>query len=66
LEGVIVTPQRKAHFAQVPLAAIKKIVEEEARQRKIKADEEALVSKKKDEEPNLLETTIAHGWSGRK
>jgi hypothetical protein len=66
LEGGIVTPQRKTYFTQVPLASIRSIVEEEERQKKIKADETDGGTDKKDVEADLLETTTPPGWSGRK
>jgi len=57
---------RKTHFAQVPLTAIKKIVEEEQRRKKIKGDEETLGTNKKDAGDDTLETATAPGRSARK
>jgi hypothetical protein len=56
-EGAIVGPKRRTHFKQVPLDVIKKIIEENARQEKIKTGEKPRGSKKKGWEANLLKTT---------
>jgi len=54
-----VTPMKKTHFEQVPLDVIKKIVEESARQEKIKTGPEPRESKKKGSEADFSETTPA-------
>jgi len=60
-----VAPTRKTHFEQVPLEAIKRIVEENARQEKIITGEEARRIQKKGTEADLLEATMANGGSER-
>jgi hypothetical protein len=60
-----VTPKRKTHFEQVPLEAIKKIVEENALQEKTNTGEEVRGTKTKDTEADVLEAMTANGWSER-
>jgi|HubBroStandDraft_1064217.scaffolds.fasta_scaffold984005_2 hypothetical protein len=56
-------PEKKTHFDQIPLKAIREIIEESARREKMKTGEEARGTKKKDAESDLLETTTANGRS---
>jgi hypothetical protein len=56
---------RKTHFEQIPMEVIKEIVEENARQKKIRADEAACVTKKKDVEAEPFETTTASACGER-
>jgi hypothetical protein len=57
---MIMTPMKKTYFEQVPLKAIKKIVEENDRQERIRSGEKPPESKKKGWEADLLETTSAN------
>jgi hypothetical protein len=59
------TLAKKTHFEQVPLKAIKKIVEENDRQERIRTPEKPLGSKKKGWEADLLETTSANACGVR-
>jgi hypothetical protein len=55
----------KTHFEQVPLEAIKGILEENARQERIETDREARGTTKKNLETDLLESTTANEWGER-
>jgi hypothetical protein len=50
----------KTHFEQVPLEAIKGILEENTRQERIETDREARGTTKKNWETDILETTTAN------
>jgi hypothetical protein len=56
---------RKTHFEQVPLDVIQRVLEENARQEKIRTDRETHEEIKKNWETDVLETTTANGWSER-
>ena len=53
-------PMKKTYFEQVPLEAIKNIVEENERREKVKTGEESRGTKKKDREAGPLKTSRAN------
>jgi hypothetical protein len=62
VEGMIVAPMKKTYFEQVPLEAIKNIIEENERKEKVKTGEEPRGTKKKGREAGLLNTSPANAF----